>query len=66
MKGNESEKMKKRTVGRKEIFFGEMGVSRRLMKKATNVIRRTRRYAIGPRCQCQSSGQRFLERDSGF
>jgi hypothetical protein len=38
MKGNESEEMKRQTVGRKEIFCEETGVSQRKMKKAANVF----------------------------
>jgi hypothetical protein len=45
---------------------GKTRVLRRKMRKAANVIRRTRCNAGGNRCQFQSSGQRILEQDSGF
>jgi hypothetical protein len=61
MKWNKSEKMKRQTVGRKKTFLGDTGVSRHKMKKAANVIRRTRSNAGGHRCQCQSSGQSSSE-----
>jgi hypothetical protein len=52
--------MKNRQWEEKESFW-EYRVSRRITKKAANMIRRTRSDAGGHSCQCQSSGQRASE-----
>jgi hypothetical protein len=51
---------------RRAWFCWETSVSRRKMREAANVIRRTRYDAGGHHCQCHSSGQRILEQYSGF